>query len=262
MLGLRQKMFFLVGLGLGENQLTIEALEALKKCGRVFIESYTNLVPESAVMKLESEIGGKITRLKRIQVEDESSQLISASKSNDIALCVVGNPLIATTHMQLLLDAKEAGVKFRVIQGISVQNYLAETGLDAYKFGRIVTVVASDNGCNYSPESFFDFIEKNHSVGLHTLCLLDINPEKENFMTVRESVCLLEEIENRRGAKIISESILLGLAGLGSENALVQAGKAGLLEKFPESPLPQCLVVCGKLNEKEKEALKALSGLR
>ena len=174
----------------------------------------------------------------------------------------MGNPLIATTHLQLLLDAKEAGVKFRVIQGISVQNYLAETGLDAYKFGRIATIAASDKARDYSPESFFGFIEKNHSMGLHTLCLLDINPENENFMTVREAIVLLEEIENRRGAKIISESILVGLAGLGSENASVQAGKSGLLKKFPEAPLPQCLVVCGKLNEKEKEALKAFSGLK
>lgn len=255
-------MFYLVGLGLNEKQATLECIEALKSCDKVLIETYTNLIPESSIMALEGKIGKKISRLKRMQVEDESRLMLEGTRSNNIALCVPGNPLIATTHVQLLLEAKKLGVKFKVIQGISVQNYLPLSGLDAYKFGRIVTIVAEDKSHAYAPESFYDFIEKNKSLGLHTLCLLDIRSEEKEYMTVCEALKLLEKIEEKHGKRIIAESVLLGIAGLGSENALIRAGSLEEMKNFPELPLPQCLVVCGQLSEKEREALKALSGLK
>lgn len=254
-------MFFLVGIGLNPKQVTLEALDAVKASKRVFFESYTSAYSEGSIAELESLCKKKFVELNRKGVEEGFGLFLKEAKdlNEDIALLVFGNPLNATTHLQLLLDAKKLALKAKVVEGISVFDYLPETGLDAYKFGRVCTIVFPKK--NFAPEDFFDVIEKNFSAGLHTLCLLEIDAENDFKMSVSEAAGILHRISAKRKSKIFDSAVLIGLYALGSrEQKIKKASLKGFLLSGFSGKFPQSLVVSGKLNEKEKEALETLCG--
>ncbi|MDO8625175.1 MAG: diphthine synthase [Candidatus Diapherotrites archaeon] len=250
-------MLYLIGIGLNENQLTLEALAALKICKTVYLETYTSRYAgkDDPVPAIERIIGTRITLLPRGAVEEGAQTLVAQAKQHDIALLVYGNPLFATTHVQLLLDAKAARVQTRILQGISILNYLGQTGLDAYRFGRTITIVYPH--ANYAPVSFFDHLADNHARGLHTLCLLDIDTERQKFMSVTDALSILGKINAKRGTRILANATCIGLYGLGSPDERIEAGTAARLGQTKAQAFPQSLIVCGKLNEKEHEALDA-----
>jgi len=250
-------MFYLAGIGLKPKHLTVEALEALKKCEQVFLDAYTSKYAEGSIEELEALIGKKITALGRTGIEEEFEPMLKASKGKDIALLVFGNCLTATTHVQLLIDAKKIGIKSAVLPGISLTNLLGKTGLDEYRFGRTVSIVFQE--ANYAPESFYDMIMENRNAGLHTLCLLDIRAEEKRFMGIQEALVVLEKIEKKRGLKAIKDSRIIGLYALGSRNEKIKAGSMNGLVKSGLGGFPQALIVCGRLNEKEEEAVAALN---
>jgi len=249
-------MLCLVGIGLTPKHLTLEAIDTLKECKRVYIESYTSSYAEGTVSELELRLNKKISALKRKEVEEGIRELLIEAKKENIALVVFGNPLTATTHVQIILDAKKAGVKTKVVAGISVTNYLAKTGLDEYRFGRTCTVVAPKE--NFSPESFYGVIEKNLNAGLHTLCLLEIT-EEGKLMSIREAIEVLEGIQKKKKNKAIDRALLVALSAAGSSKEEIVAGKAEKLKKHKFNGMPQSLIVCGKLNEKEREAIGELN---
>ena len=57
----------------------------------------------------------------------ESDFLIKEAKGKTIALLVYGSPLFATTHISLVLDAREQGIDVRVLYNASVYDAVAET---------------------------------------------------------------------------------------------------------------------------------------
>ncbi len=246
-------MLYLVGIGLNPRQLTLEAVDAVKACGRVFLESYTSRFSDGTASELEELLEKRIEVLERGKVEEDFSGVLKSAQKENVALLVFGNPLFATTHIQVLLDAHKLKIQTRVIAGISIQNYLGESGLDAYKFGRVCTVVFAEP--HYAPESFFDVIEANQKLGLHTLCLLDIRTEENRFMSVWQALEFLQSIAKKRKSKLLEKLLFVGLYGVGSPNQEIVKGNADALQKFNSDSFPQSLLVCGKLNEKEKEAL-------
>ena len=192
-------MLYLIGLGLKPAHLTLEAIETIKKCRTVFLESYTSRYSEGSVKELEKILHKKIIALKRKNVEEEFESIFEKARKQNNALLVFGNPLTATTHIQVLLDAKQRRIPVQVVPGISIVDQLPRTGLDAYKFGRICTIVFQEP--NYSPESFFGVIENNFQNGLHSLCLLDIRTEEKRLMGVSEAVQILQKIAEKKSWK-------------------------------------------------------------
>ena len=250
-------MFFLIGIGLKAEHLTLEALATAKKCSKVFLESYTSQWPSWKASELEKLIGKQVTVLGRKHIEEHFTGTLEEAKSRDIALLVPGNPLTATTHVQLLLDAKNAGVAFSFVPGISITDFLGSTGLDAYRFGRIVTIVAPKE--NYEPESFYGMIEANKKLNVHTLCLLEFDAENGFFMRVQDAVKILEAIEAKKKKSVVKNSLLVGLYGVGGEEQKILAGNAIALKEHVSNAVPQSLIVCAELNEKEKEAVRELA---
>jgi diphthine synthase len=251
-------MFYLIGLGLRPEHLTLEAKSIIEKSDLAFVEAYTSKFSTGSIAELEALAGKPLKKLGRKEVEEGFAQMLAAAKSNNVALLVFGNPLTATTHIQLLIDAKKAGIKYKFVPGISITNMLALTGLDEYRFGRTVTIVSPKE--NYEPDSFYAQIEKNLKSGLHTLCLLDIEAEENKFMAVADAVKLLLKIEKEKGKAVLQGAKLVGLYGLGSEQQKIVLGSAATLSKSYFNIFPQSLIVAAELNEKEKEALEALHG--
>ncbi|MAG21711.1 MAG: diphthine synthase [Candidatus Diapherotrites archaeon] len=250
-------MFYLIGIGLKSGHLTIEAKQAIESCSKVFFENYTSKYSEGSIAELEQLTGKKFVALERKGVEEGFELLLKESKQENIALLVFGNALNATTHLQLLIDAKKLGAETKVVAGLSIFDFLPESGLDSYKFGRVTTIVAPRE--NYAPESFYNVIEANHEAGLHTLCLLDIDAEKDNLVIVSEALAVLEKIEKSNGKKIVQNAVLIGLYGLGCKDEKIKAGTFSELTRSSYAAMPQSLIVAGNLNEKEKEALRELA---
>lgn len=249
-------MLYLIGIGLKPKHLTLEAVEALKECKSVFLEAYTSKYSEGTVKALERTIEKSVMKLKREQIEENSRMLLVQGKKENIAVLVYGNPFTATTHIQLLLDAKKQGIRYKVIPSVSIINFLGKTGLDEYRFGRITTIVFP--GEKYCPESFYDVIEKNKQLGLHTLCLLDIRAEEGRMMSVADALAIIEKIEKKSGKKLVKESRLVALCGAGSEEEIIKIASFNELKRSSYNCFPQSLIVCGDLNEKEKEVMREL----
>ncbi len=250
-------MFFLIGIGLKKENLTLEAQKKISKCKKIFLDSYTSIYSEGKISELEKFLGKKISVLNRNDLEENSLNFFNESKKENIALLVFGNPLTATTHVSVLSELKKKGISFQVIPGISISNFVSFTGLQEYKFGRTVSIVFPSE--NYAPESFFNAITKNKSIGLHTLCLLDIQSEEKKFMKIKDAVELLEKLEQKNNSKIISESVLIGLARAGGNSMKIKAGTSKELKQFDFGKEPHSLIVSGNLSEDEKDFLKIFS---
>jgi len=252
-------MFYLIGIGLRPGHLTIEAKEAIEACNKVFLETYTSIYSHGSVEELEKIIGKKIVSLGRVGVEQDFEPVLKEAKKSgeNVALLVFGNALSATTHVQLLIDAKELGIKSKAIPGISIYSFLGAIGLDQYRFGRTCTIVAPKE--NYAPESFYDTIESNFNAGLHSLCLLDIETEKNKLMSVSEALDILAKIEKKRGKDLLQKATLIGLYAMGSDNQTVKSGSLNVLRRSNFAHFPQSLIIAASLTEKENEALRFLN---
>jgi len=167
----------LIGMGLGGIKgMTLEAIEASKNADRRFYESYTALWSEKNLKELEEEIG-EITTVMRPEIENPV-EILELAKSSCVAILVVGDPLQATTHVDLQLQAMENGVTCRVIHGTSITGLVTgAVGLSNYKFGRQTTLTYPYNG--WVATSPLEVIATNRIQNLHTLVLLDLDPTGE-----------------------------------------------------------------------------------
>lgn len=167
----------LIGIGLGGIKgMTLEAIEASKNADRRFYESYTALWSEKNLKELEEEIG-EITTVMRPEIENPV-EILELAKSSCVAILVVGDPLQATTHVDLQLQAMENGVTCRVIHGTSITGLVTgAVGLSNYKFGRQTTLTYPYNG--WVATSPLEVIATNRIQNLHTLVLLDLDPTGE-----------------------------------------------------------------------------------
>jgi len=213
-------MLAFVGMGLwDEKDITLKGLETAKKCDRIYAEFYTSVMGMD-IKKLEKIIGKEIEVLKREEVE-EGDRIIEEAKKMDVCLLVPGDPMMATTHVELRIRAIEEGIETRIIHGISIITASAGLlGLQIYKFGKVVSI-ARPHG-DYFPLSPYDRIKENVDADLHTLLLLDIG---EKPMTANEGMKILLEMERRKKKKIISPSTLIAVVARASGNdAITRAG--------------------------------------
>lgn len=165
---------YLIGIGPGGiDGMTREAISVAKSADIRRYEAYTALWDEDAITELEEEIG-EIVRVMRPEIE-EPSGLFSLAATAKVALLVVGDPLQATTHVDLQLRAIESGIACHVIHGISITGVVTgAVGLSNYRFGRQTTLTYPYG--EWVATSPLEVIALNRSQGLHTLVLLDLDP--------------------------------------------------------------------------------------
>lgn len=243
-------MLTLIGLGLGkEESITLEGLEACRKSNKIYLETYTSKW-EGSLEDLARVIGKEIYKLKRSDLEENSDKILKEAKDDKISILILGDPLVATTHISLLLEAKKQGIKTRVIHNASIYSVVGETGLHLYKFGATVTIPFPEKTNNQDPESVYKTIKGNKERGLHTLCLLDLISEDDKYMTPNQGTEILLKSDN-----ISEDDELIVFGRAGSEEHLIVYGKIkDLLEKdFGEPPF--VLIIPGDLHFTEQEYL-------
>lgn len=227
-------MLYLIGLGLNEGSISLDGLNAIKKCDEIYLENYTVEFPYS-VEKLEKVIKKKILQANREFIEN--FKILEESKNRTVALLIYGSPFTATTHITLIQETEKRNLRYEVIYNASVLDAIAETGLQIYKFGKITSIP------NFEADSFIEIIKENKKIGAHTLILVDIGLKFENA---------LKRLERIRKEKIIVCS------RLGTRDKKIIYGDLKELgnEKI-EAPF--CFVIPGKLHFMEEEVLKNTS---
>jgi diphthine synthase len=86
------QMLYLIGLGLADEQdITLRGLNAIKRCTRVYLESYTSILHISKE-RLESFYAKSIILADREMVESQDDDILHNAQTEDIAFLVVGDP--------------------------------------------------------------------------------------------------------------------------------------------------------------------------
>lgn len=239
-------MLYFVGGGLwDEKDVTLRGIEALGKCDFVYLDSYTSFW--GGREGLEKITGKKIIISGRRDLEDNAMEIVSRAKDSGVAIVVPGDPMVATTHSMIIMEARKHGVETRIIHAPSIFSAVAETGLHIYKFGKPVTVPFPSE--NFSPESFYDGIKENRERGLHTLLLLDI---REQQMKPSHAMEIILSIAERRGREIKKDDGIFVVSF--KDCAKISYGKMAELMK-QEFTSPSCMVIPGKLHRTEEEFL-------
>ncbi|RLF34456.1 MAG: diphthine synthase [Thermoplasmata archaeon] len=250
-----------IGLGLyDEKDITLKGFEEVKKADKVFAEFYTAKLVGTTLKDIETLIGKKITVLSREKTEKGEVVLDSAEKHYTVFL-TAGDPMTATTHVDLRIRAIKRGINTQVVHGCSIVTAVPGLlGLQSYKFGRTTTLVFPDK--NYFPTSPYEVIKENKKMGLHTLVLLDVQADKNRYMTANEGMKFLLEMEEKNRGNVLSKDTLVCVvARAGSNKPVVKADSIKNLIKIDFGPPLHTLVVPGRLHFMEVEALIALAHL-
>lgn len=252
-------MLTFVGLGLhDEKDVSVRGLEAIKNADTVFLEVYTSVLTGAPVEKLEEYYGKKIIPLYREDVEIKSDKIIEAAKTGNAVFLTAGDSMVATTHADIRMRCRQAGVETKIIHGASITTAVCGlSGLQNYRFGKSVSVPFPYG--KWFPMTPIEVISSNLEDNLHTLVFLDIQKDKERYMKISEAVELLEEQALRAGKKI---PLYIGIARAGSASPEVHAGDAEEMKKHDFGSPLHILIVPAELHDMEKEYLNVFAGLK
>ena len=231
--------FYLMGTGLDKNSISADAIKILKSCDKIYLENYTVNFPYTT-QELEDSLNIKISEINREEVENES--IINEAVEKNITLLIYGDPLSATTHIQLILACKKQNIDYQIFHNASIMTAISETGLQPYKFGKTPSMPNWKEHTN-KPTSFVKIIEENKSIGAHTLILTDIGLELKEALNQSEKTIKIGKI------------IVLSNAGTKNQKIFYDSPK-NLKEK--KIQMPFCLIIPGKLHFLEEEALEKL----
>ena len=237
-------MLNIVGLGLSLKDISAKGIEAINKSEEVYIESYTSL-SDYTIKELENFLKTKIKVLHRSEVEEEKPFF---QKEKNITLLIYGDPLSATTHTEILQEAKKQNIQTNIIQAPSIFTAIARTGLQLYKFGKTSSIPFWTE--NHKPESFFDLLEQNTSIGAHTLFLLDLNPKENKFLSIKDALKIIQKIAEKRNFKL---GKAIGCARLGLDSEIIKYDTIENLKEHDFGKAPFCLIIPGELNFSEEE---------
>ncbi|XP_008549215.1 diphthine methyl ester synthase [Microplitis demolitor] len=259
-------MLYLIGLGLGDaTDVTVKGLEIIKKCDDIYLEAYTSILSVGQDV-LEKFYGRSIKIADRELVESDESmkEIINTAATKDVAFLVIGDPLGATTHTDLVLRARDQGVQVKVVHNASILNAVGCCGLQLYSYGEVVSIPYWTD--TWQPDSFHDKLLGNLQRDLHTLCLLDIKVKEPTldslmkkkreympprFMTVAEAATqLISIIENRRNSNqelvLTEDSLAVGLARVGSDDQRIIACTLKEMSSVDLGPPLHSLVIPAK----------------
>ncbi|MCX8200111.1 MAG: diphthine synthase [Candidatus Micrarchaeota archaeon] len=248
-------MLYIIGTGVWRgDDIPYRGVEACRKALKVYLDAYTRRFEETEIEILEKIIGKKICLVDRKELE-ETLGFLKEAVEDDVVLLVPGDPLVATTHITILQEAKKAGIPCEIIHASSIYDALAgEAGLHIYKIGGSCTIPMRDKMIR--PYSVYDKIADNTRRGMHTLVFLDTAPGKE--MGVGEALEILQEIESERKEGIADDArkIVVGCR-VGSREQKIVYGKIGTIKETSFKG-PCTLIFPGALHFSEEEYLRLL----
>jgi len=256
---------WLIGIGPGDlDHITERAKSIARGCSKRYLEGYTAVLPSDQEERLE-EVVGTWKRLMRPSVESPKS-LLDEAREEAVALLVVGDPMQATTHIDLEARCMEEGVGFEVVPGMSATALAVSlSGLQSYKFGRQVTLPYPYG--EYLATSPLEMIETNRSSGLHTLVLLDLDPTGMGFdlptpMRPEQAVSILDRMADRVNEEreisnltTVREWDGILLSDVGTSRQRVSSGSLNDVSKL-EGGYVHTLIIPSNMSDNEKDAFR------
>ena len=248
---------FMVGMGIANlGSMTLRGLEAVMESDEVFAELFTSLLERDTISGLENKTGVKVNLLGRSQLEEEELIIKSLEKGNDVCFLTAGDPLAATTHQELRIDAEDMGAEVEIVNSSSIFTAAPGlAGLQQYKFGRTTTIPYPEG--DYLPTSPAEVILENIKAGLHTLVLLDIQAHRGRYMSVREGAGIILRMVEEAGLEGIGGSTkAVGVARVGRKDHRVIYCDLSSLKEIDLGGPPHCLMIPGSLHFMEEEILE------
>ena len=259
---MRGEIYF-IGLGLSPDLISLRGLRKAKAVDKVFIDSYTSVLADGGIKKVEDLLQREVIPLGRKDLEECSGKLLrQVAEGLKIALLIPGNPLVATTHISLVTESIRRGLKFEVIPAPGViPNAITMSGLMIYKIGKPVTITYPVNGV-YSEYPYY-VVKSNDLRNLHTLLLLEMDAEKGVMMTIKEAIDILQNLERMKKEGVLELGRgAVAISSLGGSNQRICFSSLSSLAKLPPYEGPHTLIITSpKLHFMEEEALKVISNV-
>ncbi len=261
---------WLIGIGPGDlGHMTERARSVARGCKKRYLEGYTAVLPTEQEALLESAVG-PWERMMRPSVESPET-LLDESRNDSVALLVVGDPMQATTHIDLEARCVEEGIGFEVIPGMSATSLAVSlSGLQSYKFGRQVTLPYPYG--DYLATSPLEMILRNLEGGLHTLVLLDLDPTGMGLdlptpMSPSQAISILGEMEEKwlkerdgldstgikKNALAVNEWEGVLLSDVGTKGQRVFSGSLKEISKVKGGRV-HSLIIPSEMSDNEREA--------
>lgn len=246
---------YFIGLGLADPEdISVKGLEIIRQCDTIYFEKYTSLL-QCSIHDLEQFYGKKIIPATRELTETQDTRIVEEARTKKVAFLVVGDPFSATTHVELFKLAQEKRVPVEIIHNASILTAIAKSGLQLYKFGRTISLPFLEDHPHL--ESPYNMLRENKYLELHTLLLLDLQPEKNKFMTIPEAINILEKMEEHKKEHVVQKNMMaLGCARLGSTTEMIKAAPIEKLKNIAFGSAPHCLIIPAKLHFMEEEMLQ------
>ncbi|OLL22809.1 Diphthine methyl ester synthase [Neolecta irregularis DAH-3] len=266
-------MLYIIGLGLSdEKDITLKGLEAIKASERVYLESYTSILPHVSCESLSRFYEKDVIIADREVVESNSDEILRNAGSVNVSFLVVGDPFGATTHTDLVIRAREMNIPVEIIHNASILNVIGACGLQLYNFGQTVSLPFFTE--TWKPDSWYVRISENRKIGLHTLVLLDIKVKEQSlenlararkiyeeprYMTVSQAANQMLEIEDLRNEKVYSpDTMAIGVSRIGSrDQKIVYAALKELAQADIGPPLHSIVLPGSRCHEMEIQYLEA-----
>ena len=251
-----------VGLGLfNESDISLRGLREIKKADFVYAEFYTSLMAGLSLENLEKKAEKEVRVVTREILEEENGEpILQKAERAKVAFLVPGDPLIATTHVDLRIRAERRGIKTGVVHSASIMSAaVGLSGLQNYRFGRSVTVPFPEG--SFISETPYSVIAENKARNLHTFCFLDIRAKEQRYMTIKAALESLSSMEEEKKQRVVTpETLAVGVARAGAEDVTVKAEKVRNLVGLGLGGPPHVLIFpADKLHFMEAEALITLA---
>lgn len=248
-------MLSFVGLGLyDERSITDRGAARLQAADQVFMEQYTSKLVGADVADLETAHGIDIAVRDRAGVEQDPAPILEAAEGGQAVFCTAGDPMIATTHVDLRLRAHDRNIDTEVVHGVTAQTAASSlTGLQNYRFGKATTLpFPYAHGADGLPASVTNTIDDNRERGLHTIVYLDIKAARDEYMTADVGAELL--------AATYPDLLGVVVARAGSPEPQVEAGSMSELAEGDFGDPLHLLVIPGQCHPIEADGLAKLAG--
>lgn len=234
-------------------------VRAIRQADTAYLEYYTTPHEPRLLQELEAAAGRTLTIVDRTFVED-GKKIIEEAAAGDVVLAVQGDPMIATTHSDLMVRAIGFGIPTAIIHGATIATAAASaSGLHFYKFG--ATVTFTRESVNYH-QQVYKRIHQNLLDGSHTLLLLEYNTEVGEGVGPAKLIDGLLQAEANFKREVISEAtFMVVLSRVGSPQEALKAGTLADLRTLDYGQAPHVAIVPGRLHFSEKEALAAVAGV-
>jgi diphthine synthase len=247
-------MLALIGLGLDSGDISSRALDFIRSAGIVYADKYTSIIGQRSIDFVKEKSGMDVTDVPRGELEERVKATVAKAKGTDMAILVIGDPLIATTHHIILDEAQKQGISVKIFHAPSIFSAaIGESGLDIYKFGPTTTVPFWSE--RYKPTSFIDVIHKNLTNLQHTLVLFDIDPKGPSPMSIAQAAEIIGMADRNAYLK---DSRVVVLGDIGRETQDIFYTELSKLQAYSKRLEGKTIsiIVPAELNFAEEDALK------